>query len=103
MRSMTVAVIDADDVVVAVLLAPPKGESFDECGRVLAEAIERSKREHPLGWKKTLGAKRGDFPTLTTGIQYNYSAAVSTVDVRPCRYTDFVPIAPAAEEPSPLS
>lgn len=73
----SVAIIDANDVCVAVLVAPPKGESFRDSGRAMADLIEAQRSERPRAWAHALGKKRGDFPSLSAGINYNFTEAVS--------------------------
>ncbi|KZV65008.1 hypothetical protein PENSPDRAFT_564027, partial [Peniophora sp. CONT] len=71
----SVAIIDASDICVGVLVAPPKGESFQNSGRVMADLIESQRRQRPRAWAHALGKKRGDFPSLSAGINYNYTEA----------------------------
>ncbi|VDC07785.1 unnamed protein product [Peniophora sp. CBMAI 1063] len=71
----SVAIIDSRHICVGVLVAPPKGESFQNSGRAMADLIESQRVQHPRGWARTLGKKRGDFPSLSVGINYNFSEA----------------------------
>lgn len=73
----SVAIIDASDTCVGVLVAPPKGESFQNSGGAVADLIESQRTQRPRAWAHALGRKRGDFPSLSAGINYNYTEGVS--------------------------
>lgn len=78
----SVAVIDADDICVGVLVAPPKEESFQKSGRAMADLIESQRTQRPRAWAHALGKKRGDFPSLSAGMNYNYNEAVRRLHAR---------------------
>ncbi|VDB91551.1 unnamed protein product [Peniophora sp. CBMAI 1063] len=72
---VSVAIIDSRHICVGVLVAPPKGESFQTSGRAMAELIESQRIRRPRAWTRPLGKKRGDFPSLSVGINYNFTEA----------------------------
>lgn len=79
----SMAIIDANDIVVACLLASPKDdmrvpwERFEACGPRLAALIHEQVTQRPQAWTKGLGSKRGDFCSLTVGINYNFTKKVA--------------------------
>ncbi|KZV74671.1 hypothetical protein PENSPDRAFT_186554 [Peniophora sp. CONT] len=72
----SVALIDASDICVGVLVAPPKDESFQNSGRAMADLIESQRSQRPQAWTCAPGKKRGDFPSLSAGMNYNFHEAV---------------------------
>ena len=76
------AVIDARDIVVGFLLAGPKdddrpvSERYEACGPRILETLEQQTESRPKAWTKGLGGIRGDFSSLTVGINYNFHEKV---------------------------
>lgn len=85
-HSESVAVVDASDICVGVLVAPPKGESFQNSGRSMADLIESQREHRPRAWVHALGKKRGDFPSLSAGINYNFTEAARRLSHHPSLY-----------------
>lgn len=82
------AIIDCHDIVGGVLWAGPNDadrppqEQFDAAGGRAAAAIERNRMAYPRAWRRPLGKKRGDFVSMTAGINYNYTDKVRALQRR---------------------